>query len=51
MSKQKTMKKFKDSKDCEYCNMWKAYGSDADNAMLEKLEKTRCFAASFLLER
>jgi hypothetical protein len=26
-----------DSKDCEYCNEWKAYGSEEDNAMLDKI--------------
>jgi hypothetical protein len=40
MPKQKTTKKFVvDSKDCEYCNMWKAYGSDEDNATMEKLRR------------
>lgn len=29
-----------DSKDCEYCNEWKAYGSDADNALMEKLSSS-----------
>jgi hypothetical protein len=29
-----------DAKDCQYCKTWMDYGSDADNAMLEKISSS-----------
>jgi hypothetical protein len=41
--KKKQQKFIIDSKDCEYCNTWKNYGSDEDNATMEKLKRPEIY--------